>query len=184
MELSPLRAIRGHSGEGISLYPGVSYELDNLYPEWAETQMTDNQAGSAQEDAVALAERLRQTLGSFVRAIRLQADTPTTSQSETLALLDSHGPLSVAELASFRNVKHQSMRLVVSQLEGNGLVGRLPNPADGRSQLLSLTAKGRDQLSQSREARTSKIASLIEERLSVQERETLQAAIAIIERLS
>ena len=154
------------------------------YPKWAGTQMTDNQAGSARGDALALAERLRQTLGSFVRAIRLQADTPTTSQSETLALLDSNGPSSVAELASFRNVKHQSMRLVVSQLEGNGLVGRLPNPADGRSQLLSLTAKGRDQLSQSREARTSKIASLIEERLSVQERETLQAAIAIIERLS
>ncbi|WP_309762869.1 MarR family winged helix-turn-helix transcriptional regulator [Agrobacterium pusense] len=114
----------------------------------------------------------------------MQADTPTTSQSETLALLDRNGPLSVAELAGLRNVRHQSMRLVVSQLEGNALVARLPNPADGRSQLLSITTQGQDQLSQSRDARTSKIASLIEERLSDQERQTLEAAIEIIERLS
>lgn len=146
--------------------------------------MMCNQAGPSREDALGLAEKLRHTVGKFVRAIRLQADTPTTSQSETLALLDRNGPLTVAELAGLRNVRHQSMRLVVSQLEGNALVGRLPNPADGRSQLLSITTKGQDQLSQSREARTSKIASLIEERLSDQERQTLEAAIEIIERLS
>ncbi|PWE53472.1 MarR family transcriptional regulator [Metarhizobium album] len=156
----------------------------NAYAKWAEILITGHQAGPTQEDASALAEKLRHTLGKFVRAIRLQAETPTTSQSETLALLESNGPLSVAELASFRNVRHQSMRLVVTQLEGNGLVGRLPNPADGRSQLLSITAKGQDQLSQSRGIRTSKIAALIEERLSDQERQTLQAAIAILDRLS
>lgn len=146
--------------------------------------MTGDQAGSGQEDALALAEKLRQTLGKFVRSIRLQAETPTTSQSETLALLDRKGPLSVAQLAGLRNVRHQSMRLVVGQLEGAGLVGKLPNLADGRSQLLSITANGREQLSQSREARSSKIASLIEERLSDQERHTLRAAIAVIERLA
>lgn len=145
--------------------------------------MTDNQAGSAHEDALVLGENLRHTIGRFVRAIRLQADTPTTSQSETLGLLERHGPLSVTDLAGMRNVKHQSMRLVASQLEGDGLVDKLPNPADGRSQLLSITVEGVQRLSQSRELRTSKIASLIEERLTDQERKTLQAAIRIIERL-
>ncbi|MGF9567177.1 MarR family transcriptional regulator [Neorhizobium sp. BT27B] len=146
--------------------------------------MTGDDASSEQGDALALAEKLRQTLGKFVRGIRLQADTPTTSQSETLALLDRNGPLSVAKLAGLRNVRHQSMRLVVGQLEADELVGKVPNPADGRSQLLSITAKGREQLSRSREVRTLKIASLIKERLSDQERETLRAAIAVIERLS
>lgn len=61
--------------------------------------MTGDQADSEQEDALALAEKLRHTLGKFVRGIRLQADTPTTSQSKTLALLDRNGPLSVAKLA-------------------------------------------------------------------------------------
>ncbi|MBB4351050.1 MarR family winged helix-turn-helix transcriptional regulator [Aliirhizobium cellulosilyticum] len=145
--------------------------------------MTGNRASPAQ-DALDLAEKLRQALGTFVRAIRSQADTPTTSQSETLSLLDKNGPLSVAQLAGLRKVKHQSMRLVVRHLEENELVDKLLNPADGRSQLLVISAKGKDQLSQSREVRTAKIASRIEERLSDQERQTLQAAIAIIERLS
>lgn len=92
--------------------------------------------------------------------------------------------MSVAELAGLRNVRHQSMRLVVGQLEMDGLVGRLPNPADGRSQLLSLTEKGQESLSRWREARASKIADLIEERLSDRDRQILRAAIAVIERLA
>lgn len=131
-----------------------------------------------------LAENLRRVIGKFVRAVRSQAETPTTSQSETLALLDKEGPSSVAELAIRRNVKHQSMRLVVGQLEAEGLVGKMPNPGDGRSQLLSLTAKGQETLSRSREARTCWIANVIEDRLSDQERRTLRAAIDVLERIA
>ncbi|MFC3164664.1 MarR family winged helix-turn-helix transcriptional regulator [Ciceribacter thiooxidans] len=134
-------------------------------------------------DALELAEDLRATLGRFVRLVKNEANTPTTSQSETLSLLDRSGPLTVAELANLRNVRHQSMRLVTAQLELDGLVGKLPNPADGRSRLLSITQKGREELSCSRKARTLKIAALIEERLSNQDRQTLQAAILVIERL-
>lgn len=133
--------------------------------------------------ALALAEDLRATLGRFVRGVRTQANTPTTSQSETLSLLDRAGPLTVAELAERRNVRHQSMRLVAGQLEAEGLISKMPNPADGRSQLLSITDKGRAELSRGRDARTSQIASLIEERLSEEDRRTLGAAIRIIERL-
>ena len=134
-------------------------------------------------NALALAEDLRVTLGKFVRGIKTAAKTPTTSQSETLSLLDRSGPLNVAELANLRNVRHQSMRLVAGQLELAGLIGKLPNPADGRSQLLSITEKGRDELSRSREARTSEIAALIETRLSDEDRQTLEAAILVIQRL-
>ncbi|KQV30218.1 hypothetical protein ASC97_22125 [Rhizobium sp. Root1203] len=134
-------------------------------------------------DAVVLAENLRVTLGKFVRGVKTQANTPTTSQSETLSLLDREGPLSVAELAERRNVRHQSMRLVAGQLESDGLVSKMPNPADGRSRLLSITENGRGQLSRAREARTSQIANLIEERLSEKDRRTLEAAIRVIKRL-
>jgi len=146
--------------------------------------MTSDRASSENRtDALELAEDLRATLGRFVRLVKNEANTPTTSQSETLSLLDRSGPLTVAELANLRNVRHQSMRLVTAQLELDGLVGKLPNPADGRSRLLSITQKGREELSRSRKARTLKIAALIEERLSNQDRQTLQAAILIIERL-
>lgn len=136
------------------------------------------------DDRMRLAEDLRRAVGTFVRSIRTQSDTPTTSQSETLSILDRAGPLSVAELAARRNVRHQSMRLVAASLEENGLVEKLPNPADGRSHLLSITAEGQAQLSRSRGARTQKIAALLEERLSDQERQALRAAIHVLERLA
>lgn len=134
-------------------------------------------------DALALAEHLRATLGRFVRGVKTQANTPTTAQSDTLALLDREGPLTVAELADRRNVRHQSMRLVAAQLESEGLVKKAPNPADGRSQLLSITESGQAELFRARRARTLQIAGLIEERLSAGDRRTLKAAIQIIERL-
>ena len=130
-----------------------------------------------------LAESLRITFGRFVRSVRAHAETPTTSQSETLLLLEKSGPLTVAELAGCRNVRHQSMRLVATQLEADGLVSKLLNPADRRSQLLSITEQGREILSLSREARTTKIAALIEERLTEEDRRKLEAAILVIERL-
>ncbi|WP_109366527.1 MarR family transcriptional regulator [Ochrobactrum soli] len=146
--------------------------------------MKNNEVALGQEaTSQILAERLRATLSRFVRNVRSQADTPTTSQSEALLLLEQSGPLSIADLATRRNVRHQSMRLVSSQLEAEGLVRRMPNPADRRSQLLSLTEKGRESLSRSREARTLKIATLIDERLTDEERRVLEVAIHIIDRL-
>lgn len=143
--------------------------------------MTDKEPTA---EALALGEELRRVVGTFVRSIRRQADTPTNSQSETLGLLDRQGPMSVASLAAERKVKHQSMRLVVEQLETNGLVTRLPNPGDGRSQLVALSDQGRAALARSRAARQRQIASLIDERLSEADREVLRAAIHLIERLS
>ena len=134
-------------------------------------------------DALVLAETLRGTLGRFVRAVRAQARTPTTSQSETLSILDREGPLSVAELAQRRHVRHQSMRLVAGLLESEDLIGKTPNPADRRSQLLFITDRGRANLSQARTARTRHIAKLIEERLSEGDKRTLESAIQIVERL-
>jgi DNA-binding MarR family transcriptional regulator len=135
------------------------------------------------KDALGLAETLRVALGSFIRSVKIGAQTPTTSQSETLSLLDREGPLSVAQLADRRNVRHQSMRLVASQLETESLIGKMPNPGDRRSELLFLTDDGRARLFLAHQARTAQIAERIEERLSEEDRRTLEAAIRIIERL-
>jgi|AraplaDrversion2_2_1032049.scaffolds.fasta_scaffold155857_1 DNA-binding MarR family transcriptional regulator len=146
--------------------------------------MADNQSLRPTPDDLKLGEELRRTIGKFVRSVRRQADTPTSSQSETLGLLDRQGPLSVADLAFHRKVKHQSMRLVVAQMEANGLVEKKQNPADGRSHLLFLSAKGQRTLARSRKARQLQIATLIDERLSDADRQTLRAAITVIERLT
>ena len=135
-------------------------------------------------EALALGEELRRVVGTFVRSIRRKAGTPTGSQAETLALLDRQGAMSVADLAAERKVKHQSMRLVVAQLEASGLVARLPNPDDGRSQLVALSDKGRAALAEAREARRREVAALIDTRLTDEERQLLRTAIGLIERLS
>ena len=135
-------------------------------------------------DTLELAEDLRRAIGRFVRSVRTAAETPSSAQSETLGLLDRDGPMSVARMAEARGVKHQSMRLVVAQLEEDGTVARLPDPADGRSQLVSLTPEGRAALAQSRIARTGWIADAIGKRLSDEERRTLKLSIALLDRLA
>jgi DNA-binding MarR family transcriptional regulator len=167
----------------VSLIRCSVYRKVGAFGKWKKKMVDEDAGGDNDVNALVLAENLRVAVGKFVRSIKAEANTPTTSQSETLSLLDREGPLSVAELADRRNVKHQSMRLVAVQLEAEGLISKMPNPADGRSQLLSITDKGEKVLSRAREARASQIASLINDRLSAEDRQTLSDAVGIIERL-
>jgi DNA-binding MarR family transcriptional regulator len=49
----------------------------------------------------------------------------------------------ISELAELAHVRKQTMAQAVDQLERTGYVERRPNPRDGRSQLIFLTARGR-----------------------------------------
>lgn len=135
-------------------------------------------------DAMVLAEDLRRAVGTFVRAIRERADTEKSAQSETLALLAREGAMNVAALANRRNVTHQTMRVVVAQLAADGLVERGPDPADRRSQLLSVSDAGRREIARDRLARASRIAALIEASLPPSERRRLHDATVLLDRLS
>jgi DNA-binding MarR family transcriptional regulator len=134
-------------------------------------------------DTLALAEDLRRAIGSFVRIVRDRDETQTSAQSETLGLLDREGRMNVAVLAQRRGVTHQTMRLVVGQLQAGGLVERLPDPTDRRSQLVSLTDAGRRDVARSRAARASRIGTMIEDTLSAAERAHLRQSIVLLERL-
>ncbi|WP_341962756.1 hypothetical protein [Pseudomonas sp. RC10] len=73
-----------------------------------------------------MAEQLRRVIGNLVREVRNGAHAPSSAQSETLGLLDRHGPTSISSMAAHRHVKHQSMRLVVAQLaDANGSSRRM-----------------------------------------------------------
>ncbi|MGI3901852.1 MAG: MarR family winged helix-turn-helix transcriptional regulator [Janthinobacterium lividum] len=134
--------------------------------------------------AAELAERLRQAVGAFVRAVRQDADIGSSAQAETLALLDREGPRNVATLAQMRGVKHQTMRLIAAQLEATALVRSDPDPADRRSRLLSISDAGRTELTRGRQARASRIEELIRTSLSPDERDILGEAVALLERMS
>lgn len=135
-------------------------------------------------DTMALAEELRLAVGTFVRAIRNDAATPRTAQSDTLDLLDRSGTMNIATMAQGRHVTHQTMRLIVLQLEKAGYVERNANPVDGRSQLFSLTGPGRAELARGRDARAATIEALISTTLSREDRDLLRKAIRLLKRIS
>nr|WP_256737496.1 MarR family transcriptional regulator [Pseudomonas sp. dw_358] len=119
----------------------------------------------------------------MVRKVRGEAQTPSSAQSETLGFIDRHGPASVSELAAHRQVKHQSMRLVVAQLETRQLVSRAADPNDGRKQLLALTPAGLELLLAEQRQRRDWLATRLAQQVSSAERQTLGAAVQILEKL-
>jgi DNA-binding MarR family transcriptional regulator len=135
-------------------------------------------------DVESLAEDLRRAVGTFVRAVREKSDAEKSAQTEALGLLDRDGPMNIAALAQRRNVTHQTMRLVVAQLETAGLVARQADPADRRSQLFSLSPLGHSALTRGRTARASKIGEMIDKTLTVEEQGVLQTAVALLDKLS
>ena len=135
-------------------------------------------------DAGVLAEELRRAVGAFVRVVRREADDARTAQAETLGLLDRDGAMNVAALAQVRGVKHQTMRLVVAQLDAAGLVRCDPDPGDRRSRLVLISDAGRGELARGRAARASRIEALILATLSREERGVLREAVALLARMS
>jgi DNA-binding MarR family transcriptional regulator len=136
------------------------------------------------EDAARLARDLRRSVGTFVRAVRHDSGTQRSAQSETLDLLHRDGPMNVAFLASRRGVTHQTMRLVVAQLEAGGLVRQDPDPSDRRSRLATLTPAGSKALDGERAARTAHIETAIRQLLTQQEQDVLRTAIPLLDRLA
>lgn len=130
-----------------------------------------------------LAEALRRVIGDLVRLVRDEAGTPSSAQSETLGLLGRDGAQSMARLAAARGVRHQSMRLVVAQMEAEGLVRRAPDPADARSQLVMITETGHSRLQEGRAARSQWIAARLAQ-LSPQDRAALTAAVPALQALA
>ncbi|WBF47576.1 MarR family transcriptional regulator [Serratia rubidaea] len=130
-----------------------------------------------------LADELRQVISAVVRKVRVATATVRTSQHETLDLLDTHQALSVAELARLRGVKHQSMRLVINELERQGMVQRQKSPQDARVQLIVLSQCARALLADARAQRTSWIAAQIADKLDDAACEDLKKGLVALRKL-
>lgn len=138
---------------------------------------------STENETQQLAEELRQLVSHLVRNVRVSTATVRTSQYETLDLLDSHDALSIADLARLRGVKHQSMRLVVNELEAQDLVLRQKSAQDARAQVIVLSDQARAALAAARQQRAEWIAARISETLDQQDRDDLQKGLAALRKL-
>jgi DNA-binding MarR family transcriptional regulator len=88
----------------------------------------------------------------------------------------------MSSLAELEAVAPASISGIVARLVEKGLVIRNPNPDDGRSSLVELSGRGREVLDKGREERTAMVAHRLA-RLSPEERATLAAVIATLDRL-
>ena len=134
-------------------------------------------------DTTRLASELRIELGQLMRRLRAEHRF-SLSQGEVLGRLDREGTRSIGDLALAVRVRPQSMTQTISDLEGDGLVARCADPADGRRILVALTEQGRETLEADRRTREGWLASAIAEDLSAEEQQVLARAIALLRRLA
>jgi DNA-binding MarR family transcriptional regulator len=107
----------------------------------------------------------------------------TPSQISVVLRLEKDGSATVSSLARTEGMRPQSMSAVVTPLQESGLVRGAPDPNDGRQTLMSLTPKCLKLLQEGRAARQDWLTTRISQKLSVQEQEKLQAALALLTRL-
>ncbi|MCW6031798.1 MULTISPECIES: MarR family winged helix-turn-helix transcriptional regulator [Pantoea] len=138
---------------------------------------------STENETQQLAEELRKMVSHLVRNVRVSTATVRTSQYETLDLLDSHDALSIADLARLRGVKHQSMRLVINELEAQDLVLRQKSAQDARAQVIVLSDQARAALAAARQQRADWLAARINQTLDQQDRDDLQKGLAALRKL-
>jgi DNA-binding MarR family transcriptional regulator len=141
---------------------------------------------TSQEDRLTeAAARLRLAIVRTARRLRQEAAgaggtelSPTAAAA--LATVERHGPLTPSELAEIERIKRPTGTRTLRQLEQAGLVDRSPDPADGRSALVSINATGRERLRRLRGRKNAYLARRFRG-LPAEDVETLERAATILE---
>jgi DNA-binding MarR family transcriptional regulator len=130
------------------------------------------------------AARLRMAIVRTSRRLRQEAaeaaDQLTPTAAAALATVERHGPLTPSELAEIERVKRPTATRTLRVLTEAGLVQRAPDPMDGRSALVSITAPGRDRLRRLRGRKNAYLARRMRD-LPAADLETLDRAAEILE---
>ena len=130
------------------------------------------------------AARLRFAIVRTARRLRQEAAGGGTELSpnsaSTLATVERHGPLTPSELAEIERIKRPTATRVLGLLEQAGLLDRAPDPADGRSSLVSVNAAGRERLRRLRGRKNAYLARRMRD-LPAADIEALERAAEIFE---
>ncbi|MEW1865645.1 MarR family transcriptional regulator [Streptomyces sp. NBC_00669] len=106
----------------------------------------------------------------------------TYAQLSALARIEQFGPIRLGELAAREQVAAPTLTRTVRPLAEAGLIGKEPDPSDGRSWLVSIHGEGRALLDRIRRERSELLARRMG-RLTPEQRETLSAALPVLELL-
>ena len=141
---------------------------------------------SEDPDVGEVAAALRVSIGLLLRRLRqVQVEGELTlPESSALTRLDRGGPTTPSELAKLEQISPQSMGATLAALEARGLVGRRPDPRDGRRVVLSVTEAGRAVFLDKRNARAEQLAKALSAGFTPAELRQLMAAAPLLERLA
>lgn len=138
------------------------------------------------EAAAQAARELRIAVARLHRKLRLVANEGglSASQVAVLARIAKGEADTAAALATLDGVRPQSMAATVGALEQFGLIGRFPDPQDGRRTILRLTEAGQTTFVGNRAARQEWLERTLRERLDAAEIEAVRAAATLLQRLT
>jgi DNA-binding MarR family transcriptional regulator len=147
------------------------------------SRRTPTPAALSEVPAGGLPARLRLVVTRLARRLRQQGDTEASpTQLSALATIERDGPVTLGELAAMERVQPPTITAAVGRLERRGLVRRDVDPGDRRVARVEVTSQGRQLLEQSRSRKTAYLERTLAG-LHPDERETLERAAAILERL-
>ncbi|MFE3052165.1 MarR family winged helix-turn-helix transcriptional regulator [Nocardia sp. NPDC059239] len=106
----------------------------------------------------------------------------TPSQLSVLSRL-KNGDATASEIAAAERVRPQAIAAHLAILSDRGFVLRRPDPKDGRRQLVSLSPAGRELMAGRSRAGQEWLTTALEEKYTEAERQTLLAALELLERL-
>jgi DNA-binding MarR family transcriptional regulator len=134
--------------------------------------------------AAELAGQLRVAVWRAARRMRHVSDVEISpSLHAALGTVERHGPITAGQLAKHEHVRKPTMTRTIRELVDRGLIERLPDPLDGRVTWLKVTPTGKALILHARR-RTDVFLTKRLQRLSAEERETLQRAAEILEQLA
>ena len=143
----------------------------------------------AEPDVIEVASALRDSIGLLRRRLRqVKAERAagglTLPESAALVRLDRGGPATSSMLARQEQISPQSMGATLAGLQARGLVGRQPDPLDGRRVVLSITEAGRQVLRDRQGEHTQLLARALAAGFTPGEVDVLRAAVPLLERLA
>lgn len=151
--------------------------------ETSASRPTRSPAAAAPPTAGEIAAHLRTTVSALVRGTRA-VDQLAPAPASVLDLLDRRGPMTTADLAASRQVRHQTMAVIVKELTNAGFLDTEADPADARKKILTLTAAGQAALDADRRLRLAALAEAVDEALDEDERRDLARALDLIDRIT
>lgn len=132
-----------------------------------------------------VADRLHSAAIHLLRRLRTEdaASGLSAPRLSALSVIVFGGPLTLGALADAEQVRPPTISRLIKDLEADGLVERLSDPADGRVQRVRATARGRRLLQEGRARRVAALARDLEA-LPRRELATLERAATLLEGLA